>query len=38
MQHISDSSSIFNAEAKAVDLALDFVRFCDTNNKIYNIF
>ena len=33
MQRIPDDSSIFTAEAKAVDLALDFVRTCDTNNK-----
>ena len=25
--------SIFTAEAKAIDLALDFIRTCDTNNK-----
>ena len=34
MQRIPDDSSIFTAEAKAVDLALDFIRTCDTNNKI----
>ena len=33
MQRISDDSSIFTAEAKAIDLALDFKRTCDTNNK-----
>ena len=33
MQLIPDNSSIFTAEAKAVDLALDFIRTCDTNNK-----
>ena len=33
MQHIPDDSSIFTAEAKAVDLALDFITTCDTNNK-----
>ena len=33
MQRIPDDSSIFTAEAKAVDLALDFIRICDTNNK-----
>ena len=33
MQRISDDPSIFTAEAKAVDLALDFIRTCDTNNK-----
>ena len=37
MQRIPDDSSIFTAEAKAVDLALDFIRTCDTNNK-FNIF
>ena len=33
MQRIPDDSSIFTTEAKAVDLALDFNRPCDTNNK-----
>ena len=33
MQRIPDDSSIFTAEAKAVELALDFIRTCDTNNK-----
>ena len=33
MQRIPDNSSIFTAEAKTVDLALDFIRNCDTNNK-----
>ena len=33
MQCIPDDSSIFTAEAKAVDLALDFIRTCDTFNK-----
>ena len=33
MQRIPDDSSLFTAEAKAVDLALDFIRTCDTNNK-----
>ena len=33
MQCIPEDSSIFTAEAKAVDLALDFIRTCDTNNK-----
>ena len=32
MQRIPDDSSIFTAEAKAVDLALDFISTCDTNN------
>ena len=34
MQRIPDDSSIFTAEGKAVDLALDFIRTCDTNNKL----
>ena len=34
MQRIPDDSSIFTAEAKAVDLALDYIRTCDTRNKI----
>ena len=33
MQRIPDDSSIFTAEAKVVDLALDFIRTCDTYNK-----
>ena len=33
MQRIPDDSSIFTAEAKAVDLALDYIRTCDTYNK-----
>ena len=33
MQRIPDDLSIFTAEAKAVDLALYFIRTCDTNNK-----
>ena len=33
MQRIPDDSTIFFAEAKAVDLALDFIRTCDANNK-----
>ena len=33
MQRIPDDSSIFTAEAKAVDLALDFRTTYDTNNK-----
>ena len=33
MQRIPDDSSIFTAEAKAVDLALDFMSTCDANNK-----
>ena len=34
MQHIPDDSSIFTAEAKAVDLALDFISTCDADNKL----
>ena len=33
MQRIPDDSSIFTAEAEAVDLALDFIRTCDANIK-----
>ena len=33
MQRIPDDSSIFTAEAKAIDLALDFISTCDGNNK-----
>ena len=33
MQRLPDDSSIFTAEAKAVDLALDSIRTCDTNKK-----
>ena len=33
MQRIPDDSSIFTAEAKAVDLALDFISTCDAINK-----
>ena len=33
MQLIPDDLSIFTAEAKAVDLALDFISTCDANNK-----
>ena len=33
MQRIPDDSSIFTAETIAADLALDFIRTCDTNNK-----
>ena len=33
MQHVPDDSSIFTAEAKAVDLALDFISTCNANNK-----
>ena len=31
MQRISENSSIFTAEAKAVDLVLDFISACDAN-------
>ena len=33
LQRIPDDSSIFTAEARAIDLALDFISTCDTNNK-----
>ena len=33
MQRIPDDSSIFTAEAKAIDLALDFISTCDAKNK-----
>ena len=33
MQRIPDDSSIFTAEAKAIDLALNFISTCDANNK-----
>ena len=33
LQRIPDDSSIFTAEAKAVDLALDFISTCGANNK-----
>ena len=33
MQRIPDDSSIFTAEAKAIDLALDFISTCDANKK-----
>ena len=33
MQRISDDSSNFTAEAKAVDLTLDFISTCDAYNK-----
>ena len=33
MQRIPDDSSIFTAEAKAIDLALDFISTCDASNK-----
>ena len=32
MQRIPDDSSIFTAEAKAIDLALDFISTCDANS------
>ena len=34
MQRIPDDSSMFTAEAQTVDLALDFISTCDTNNKL----
>ena len=34
MQRIPDDSSIFTAEAKAVNIALDSINTCDANNKI----
>ena len=33
MQRIPDDSSIFTAEAKAINLALDFSSICDANSK-----
>ena len=33
MQRIPDDSLFFTAEAKAIDLALDFISTCDANNK-----
>ena len=33
MQRIPDDSSNLTAEAKAIDLALDFISTCDANNK-----
>ena len=33
MQRIPYDSSIFTAEAKAIDLALDVITTCDANNK-----
>ena len=33
MQRIPEDSSIFTAEAKAVDLVLDFISTCDAKNK-----
>ena len=33
MQRLPDDSSVFTAEAKAIDLALDFISTCDANNK-----
>ena len=33
MQRVSDDSSHFTSEVKAVDLGLDFIRTCDTFNK-----
>ena len=36
IQRIPDDSSIFTAEAKAVDLALDFISTCDANIIIFS--
>ena len=33
MQRIPDASSVFTAEAKSADLALDSIRTCHTNTK-----
>ena len=33
MQRIPDDSTIFTAETKAIDLALDYISTCDANNK-----
>ena len=33
MQRIPDDSSIFTAEVKAIDIALDFISTCDANNR-----
>ena len=38
MQRLPDDSSIFTAESKAVDLALDFINTCDANNIFFYIF
>ena len=35
-RHIPGNSSISTAEAKAIDLALDFISTCDTYNKAMN--
>ena len=35
---IPDGSSIFTAEAKAVDLAFDFITTCDNNNKFITFY
>ena len=35
MQRIPDDLSIFTAEAKAVDLALDFIKFCIESYELY---
>ena len=34
MQRIPDDSSIFTAETKAIDVALDFISTCDANNEL----
>ena len=38
MQRLPDDSSKFTAEAKAVDLALDFISTCDANNPFIMLF
>ena len=38
MQRIPDDSSIVTAEAKAIDLALDFISTCDCNKAMNHIF
>ena len=38
MKRIPDDLSIFTAEAKEVDLALDVIRACDTNKCTFIIF
>ena len=38
MQRIPDDSSIFSCEAKAIDLALDFISTCDANNEFIIFF
>ena len=38
LQRIPDNSSIFTAEAKAIDLALDFISTCDAINNKFIMF